>query len=1019
MLDLFSPGRSLAWDFAWQATAFLVLGTVASLMLARRPARAHRALLLAMIAGLVTPLLGQAVRHLELGLLAPGVGGTTAVTITQPLGALTTQAPRRRSQRSADLQVRGAEVASSESEPVSRRLALPARFTPRSLALGAWVVLTLAAAARLAASLVLGVRVAARARRVDDPALLKAAAAACDRLGLGVQPEVFASARLRCPVIWCWGRRPKLIVPAAAAGDIAIDWVAVLSHELAHWVRRDHLAALAGEVFACILPWHPLAWWAKSRMSQVAELACDDWVLASGQAAAEYAAALLGLMPQGHAPLAQAAVSTRGGLAGRVRRILADVRREPRAGRRWTALALAATVLAAAAIALVQSRPAPVAAAQADVPETKAARADLAEQVVSGRILLPDGRPAAGATVDWSSYASSPAPTGLDSHSLPKHMPEGRDGYSRLRVLGRASADAEGRFRIVARFAPEEIPETALAVRMPGTALLGRSFWANDRSKDLTLTLAPAVTIEGRLLTPAGVPASGVTVDLAGFSIYGGDGETRDGVHVDLDRPESERPGYWPRTMTTGADGRFILAGMVPTGTFASFHFRHPDYADDDVTVSTGPAATEGLRAFDIQPVAPKFVHTLEPARPVEGVVTAQDDGRPIAGATVEVIPMRSPSGETLFTTTDAEGRYRVAGQQADTYYVHVYPPPGSAYIAATRNHRGWPEGAKVLTLDLALTRGKLFHGTVVDADTRQPIAGASVVYQPKRGNPNRRNNQEFRNPVLSDANGRFTIAGLGGTGHLLVEEGSLDYIRGTISGKEAGNAKTLYPHGFAEVEVAATTEPAPVEIALRKGKTLEARVLGPDGRPLPSVTAWCPELTFRQLNHFSALNWFDGGLFKLPGAEPGRTYRVLFLQKELRLAAVAKLTLAPKADGRPLEVKLQPTATIKGMAVNKDGTPALGVQIYPVVVLTEDMAPLKERDFYDEDKADLYAHLTQDMSAHLTTTAEFNFTNLIPGIRYYVTIARTGGTTREVRAPKPGEVIDLGKIVVEDKRPQ
>ena len=72
MLDLFSPGRSLAWDLAWQATAFLVLGGVASLLLARRPARAHRVLLLAMIAGLVTPLLGQAVRHLGLGLLAPG-----------------------------------------------------------------------------------------------------------------------------------------------------------------------------------------------------------------------------------------------------------------------------------------------------------------------------------------------------------------------------------------------------------------------------------------------------------------------------------------------------------------------------------------------------------------------------------------------------------------------------------------------------------------------------------------------------------------------------------------------------------------------------------------------------------------------------------------------------------------------------------------------------------------------------------------------------------------------------------
>jgi hypothetical protein len=117
--------------------------------------------------------------------------------------------------------------------------------------------------------------------------------------------------------------------------------------------------------------------------------------------------------------------------------------------------------------------------------------------------------------------------------------------------------------------------------------------------------------------------------------------------------------------------------------------------------------------------------------------------------------------------------------------------------------------------------------------------------------------------------------------------------------------------------------------------------------------------------------------------------------------------------------VKLQPAATVKGMAVNKDGTPALGVQVNPYVDLTEDVAALKDKDFYNRSKAEHYANMTQDISAFPKTTAEFNFTNLIPGIRYYVTIARTGETTREVRAPKPGEVIDLGKIVVEDRQPQ
>ena len=285
---------------------------------------------------------------------------------------------------------------------------------------------------------------------------------------------MFASARLRCPVIWCWGRRPKLIVPEAAAGDVAIDWVAVLSHELAHWVRRDHLAALAGEVFTCVLPWHPLAWWAKGRMGQVAELACDDWVLASGQAAADYAETLLGLVPQGRSPLAPAAVSTRGGLVGRVRRILADIRREPRVGRRWTALAVAATALVAAATALAQSRRPQSPPRGPREPEAKAAPANHPEQVVFGRILLPDGQPAAGATIDWSTFTSSPSPTGLDSHALPKHMPEGRDGYSRLRMLGQATAGADGRFRIATREDLEESRSPSWSSMRPGRRCSGR-----------------------------------------------------------------------------------------------------------------------------------------------------------------------------------------------------------------------------------------------------------------------------------------------------------------------------------------------------------------------------------------------------------------------------------------------------------------------------------------------------------------------------------------------------------------
>ena len=71
MFETLHQGGSLAWDYLWQSTLFLTLGLGASVALARWPARAHRALLLAMLAALCSPPLTQVVRHAGWGLFTP------------------------------------------------------------------------------------------------------------------------------------------------------------------------------------------------------------------------------------------------------------------------------------------------------------------------------------------------------------------------------------------------------------------------------------------------------------------------------------------------------------------------------------------------------------------------------------------------------------------------------------------------------------------------------------------------------------------------------------------------------------------------------------------------------------------------------------------------------------------------------------------------------------------------------------------------------------------------------------
>ena len=172
----------------------------------------------------------------------------------------------------------------------------------------------------------------------------------------------------------------------------------------------------------------------------------------------------------------------------------------------------------------------------------------------------------------------------------------------------------------------------------------------------------------------------------------------------------------------------------------AHLHFLHPDFADDDLFVSTGLPVIDWLR--DVKPVKPKFTHTLEPARPVIGVVTDKETGKPLPGVQVEMSPMRQNrygGNKTVSCRTDAIGRYRAAGAAGDYYRVTAYPDPGPAISPSRNGGPSWPAGAKVLEVNLALSKGRILRGRVVEAGSGRPVAGASVVYEPGPGNPHNR----------------------------------------------------------------------------------------------------------------------------------------------------------------------------------------------------------------------------------------------------------------------------------------
>lgn len=105
------------------------------------------------------------------------------------------------------------------------------------------------------------------------------------------------------------------------------------------------------------MPWHPLLWWAKSRLVRLSEQACDDWVVATGQPCTDYAESLLDLTPGGQMAFVPAVVSSKRGLAGRVRRILKDSCGNPRTGTTWALIVSLVVLCLTVGIAFAQTRP--------------------------------------------------------------------------------------------------------------------------------------------------------------------------------------------------------------------------------------------------------------------------------------------------------------------------------------------------------------------------------------------------------------------------------------------------------------------------------------------------------------------------------------------------------------------------------------------------------------------------------------------------------------------------------------
>lgn len=357
-------------------------------------------------------------------------------------------------------------------------------------------------------------------------------------------------------------------------------------------------------------------------------------------------------------------------------------------------------------------------------------------------------------------------------------------------------APEPGTYRLIAAYAPGYVPYSGVG---------------SDNS--LTFSARPGVRVSGaeialtqlhrfqvRVTTAEGDPLSGAAVNVLGVDqsvMAQGVAFTTDAkgeVEVHADRwplAEARAPGHVPKRMRLRAgevnvfalaagkapEHRGVLAGVVvdPAGepvaeaeVTARFHTRasHRSLYETHRTFSYGDgrfrftelppgryriraqAHAQGAAAVNGRTGDRSLRLQLTPGAGLRGRVTAQ--GEPIRSFSVMVF------GEAAESFFDEEGRYEILGLTPGTKWVGAvafdYAPAPEQEVVL--------EAGETLELDFRLQGGGTVFGTVFNADTGAPLAGATVTMEGRYGMD--RGALPVRSNTTTDVAGRFELRGVG-----------------------------------------------------------------------------------------------------------------------------------------------------------------------------------------------------------------------------------------------------------------
>lgn len=608
----------------------------------------------------------------------------------------------------------------------------PARIAPSTWVVAIWFVGFVACFAVIARRFWQTQQRLRRTRKPVDEATQELLAEIAGELGMTKPPTSFTTGTSDQPFVWGWVSG-CIYLPThfADLGDV-VSRRAILTHELAHVLRRDAGVNLVQLVVQSIFYFHPLIWWANREVRREREKCCDEFVLSVCKASPrQYCEAIVDVLARAVEGRTSTPVLAVGGpldaVEQRIAAILAPNRRfyrHPSWLAKCAALAIACCVLPTAFVLTGRAEPAK------DAKTAKEASPDEKQRPSAARDKWQPAQRFEVRIID--SETQKPL---TDVTLELQNMGEGID----FQDVKTYKTDADGR----AVLQLPDLPPTAVRVYPSKAGYVPlRVYWEEAPWPKLPAT---------------------VTVPLTRGSLFGGvvkneEGEPVEGVSVTLNYWASGE-GNLPHvranvdaTVKTDAQGRWRLDNMPaqvePSKLY--IHFNHPDYVSDRLRRGYTPRPN-----YEQAPINEFFkqtaITTLRRGETLHGLVLDKD-GNAIPKAAIHLDEQYWWLKEKPIASTDENGRFRIVG-------LEVAPDAATPPLLTVQAAGYAPNLVSLRDLNafttVTLERGHTVRGRVVD-EGGKPLKGVDVIERRWREQTSR-----LGLGMKTGADGRFKLTDL------------------------------------------------------------------------------------------------------------------------------------------------------------------------------------------------------------------------------------------------------------------